>query len=214
MPNEDLSSSDHQQLESALCRRGFLRSSLFLAGGMLLASPVDSMAFIFRPRQPSGAGSTGRVEIPDEWIKALGPQVRDYVVFLQRLRLRHIKVEQIIEPHLRRRGNVQNTIPPKQLWRAMAPTLKATDLVARQLGEPVHNIISAYRSPAYNARCPGASRNSYHVRNMALDLQFRSSPRRVAMVARELRDKGVFSGGVGRYSGFTHIDTRGRKADW
>ena len=23
-----------------------------------------------------------------------------------------------------------------------------------------------------------------------------------------------FKGGVGRYSGFTHIDTRGRNADW
>jgi hypothetical protein len=29
-----------------------------------------------------------------------------------------------------------------------------------------------------------------------------------------MRKEGVFKGGVGRYPGFTHIDTRGSNADW
>lgn len=214
MPDSDITTPFASSL---LSRRGLIRSGLYLAGGLLLATPLDSMGFIFRPASSasSPARSTrGRVEIPEDWVRVLGPQVRDYVAFLQRLRLRHIKIEQIIEPHLKRRGKVQNSIPPRQMWRSIAPTLKAADQVAARLGEPVSHIISAYRSPAYNARCAGARSNSYHLRNMALDLQFRSSPRRVAMVARELRERGVFAGGVGRYSGFTHLDTRGRKADW
>jgi len=212
--NSEADGPDSDITTPCATRRGFLRSSFFLAGGLLLASPLDSMGFIFRPPGVTSTPSRSRADIPDEWVKILGPQVRDYVAFIQRLRLRHIKTTQIIEAHIKQRGNVQNTLPPKRMWRSLAPTLKATDAVAARLGEPVSNIISAYRSPAYNARCPGARRNSYHVQNMALDLQFRSSPRRVAMVARELRDRGLFNGGVGRYSGFTHIDTRGRKADW
>jgi uncharacterized protein YcbK (DUF882 family) len=213
-PTIEPAGPDSDILVSCATRRGFLRSSLLLAGGFLLASPLDSMGFIFRPTGSTASSSRSRIEVPEEWVKTLGPQVRDYVAFIQRLRLRHIKIEQLIEAHMKRRGTVQNTIPPKKMWRSLVPTLKATDAVAARLGEPVSHIISAYRSPAYNARCPGARRNSFHVQNMALDLQFRSSPRRVAMVARELRERGHFTGGVGRYSGFTHIDTRGRKADW
>lgn len=170
------------------------------------------MAFFFRSRSAE-ASTPPKMEIPSEWIKVLGPEVKSYVAFLERLRLRHLKVEQIIEPHLKRRGKVQNTLPPKKLWRQMRPTLLATDRLAEKLGEPVRDVISAYRSPEYNRACR-AARDSYHMRNMALDLQFRSSPRTVALAARELREKGVFQGGVGRYSGFTHLDTRGQKADW
>jgi hypothetical protein len=200
-------------------RREFVRTALFLAGGLPFFLPTEGWSFFSRSRaaSPSGGGSSfrsGRIEVPQEWVRVLGPQVVEYCDFLRRLNLRKIRVEQIIAPHLKKRGSVQNTIPPKRLWRAIRPTLLAADAVARRMDEPVREIISAYRSPAYNARCPGARSNSYHVQNMALDLQFASSPRTVARVARELRERGLFQGGVGRYSSFTHIDTRGRKADW
>lgn len=191
-------------------RRSFLSTAGLITGGILLASPGDALAFFWNT--PRSSAST--VAIPEEWINHFGPSVRDYVAYLQRLRLKRITIQQIIEAHRKQRGKVKNAIPPKQLWKNIRPTLLAADRLCDKLGEPVRNIVSAYRSPQYNARCPGARSNSFHVRNMALDLQFRSSSRQVALAARELREKGVFSGGVGRYSSFTHIDTRGKKADW
>ncbi|MFY8216096.1 MAG: YcbK family protein, partial [Chthoniobacterales bacterium] len=119
----------------------------------------------------------------------------------------------VIAPHLKTRGRLANSLPPKDCWKNIAPTLRAVDRLSTVLQEPVVEVISAYRSPAYNRSC-GGSGASQHVRNTALDLKFESSPRTVAKAARELRDRGVFLGGVGRYSGFTHIDTRGSKADW
>ena len=88
------------------------------------------------------------------------------------------------------------------------------DEVASRLGSSVRVVTSAYRTPAYNARCSGAMPNSYHKQNYALDLQFFASPYTVARVARSVREEGTFRGGVGRYPSFTHIDTRGYNADW
>jgi hypothetical protein len=203
-----------QGVEAGLARRNFLKMSFLLVAGGIFGGVSEAAAFLSPQFSSRSGGAVGTTQVPEEWVRRLGPQVRDYVRFLQGLRLRNISIHQIIEPHLRQRGKVSNSLPPKQLWRNIRNTLRATDLVAQRLGEPVKDVISAYRSPAYNARCPGARSNSYHMRNMALDLQFRSSPRRVAMVAREIRERGIFAGGVGRYGSFTHIDTRGRKADW
>jgi len=96
----------------------------------------------------------------------------------------------------------------------MAGTLKATDRLAATIGMPVKEVTSAYRSPAYNRRCPGAKSKSWHLRNFALDLKFNTSSYKVARAARYVRSKGHFKGGVGSYSSFTHIDTRGHNVDW
>jgi uncharacterized protein YcbK (DUF882 family) len=88
------------------------------------------------------------------------------------------------------------------------------DKVSARLGEPVHEVISVYRCPAYNATCPGAKSHSYHMRNNAVDMRFNASPRKVAATARDMRKAGLFKGGVGQYPGFTHVDTRGSNADW
>lgn len=100
------------------------------------------------------------------------------------------------------------------MWKSMAGTLKATDRIASALGQPVREVTSAYRSPGYNRRCPGAKRNSWHMQNFALDLKFNASPWQVAKAARYVRSKGYFKGGIGRYSSFTHVDTRGQNIDW
>ena len=192
-------------------RREFLRMAALAAGALLVAAPSNAMGFFWStPRNKANAN----IEIPAEWIERFGPSVREYVSFLQRLNLKHLRIEQLISAHMKERGKVKNSLPPKALWRNIRPTLKAADRLAEKLNEPIRNIVSAYRSPRYNARCAGARSRSFHMHNMALDLQFRSSPRQVALAARELREKGVFTGGVGRYSSFTHIDTRGKKADW
>jgi len=59
-----------------------------------------------------------------------------------------------------------------------------------------------------------ARRGSWHQANVALDVKFPVRASHVAAVARGLRSRGHFRGGVGRYSSFTHIDTRGRNVDW
>lgn len=139
---------------------------------------------------------------------------RDYQTFLDSLSLRHIRPMEMIRPHFNMRGSVCNSLPPRDAWRNIAPTLRVADELRQQLGSRLHTILSAYRSPAYNAVCPGAAPNSFHVRNMALDLAFDCPPAEVAKAAEALRDKGFFKGGIGRYPTFTHIDTRGYQADW
>jgi uncharacterized protein YcbK (DUF882 family) len=74
--------------------------------------------------------------------------------------------------------------------------------------EPVH-VISGYRSPATNAmlarRSKGVSKNSYHVKGMAIDL--RLPKRRLADLRAAALALG--GGGVGYYpkSDFVHVDT-------
>lgn len=139
---------------------------------------------------------------------------QDYQSFLTGLGLRHIRPMEMIRPHFNVRGTVCNCLPPREAWRNIAPTLRVADELRQQLGSRLTTILSAYRSPAYNAACPGAATQSYHMRNMALDLAFDCAPAEVAKAAEALRDKGFFKGGIGRYATFTHIDTRGYKADW
>lgn len=185
-------------------RRGFL--SLFgLAGTALALNPLTGLAVATTP-----ATNT----LPADWMKNLGSKAVDYVAFLDKLKLRFLPTSKIIEPHLKQHGSVRNSLPPAELWKNMPSTLLVADKIAECLGENIVEIISAYRSPAYNATCPGGKTHSQHLRNGALDLVFRSSPAKVAKVARELRSQGVFKGGVGLYPDFTHVDTRGANADW
>lgn len=78
---------------------------------------------------------------------------------------------------------------------------------ALEIGSPF-NVNSAYRSPAYN-RKTGGKRNSLHLKGKALDIWHPAiQPSSVQRAAEGLR-----VGGVGRYRGFTHIDT-GRVRYW
>jgi len=185
-------------------RRGFL--GLFgLAGTAIALNPLTGLAV---------TSPTPSTALPADWMKTLGAKAGDYVAFLEKLKLRFLPTAKIIEPHLKQHGSVHNSLPPSELWNNMPSTLLVADKIAECLGESVVEIISAYRSPAYNATCPGGKVHSQHLRNGALDLVFHSSPAKVAKVARELRSQGVFKGGVGLYPDFTHVDTRGNNADW
>jgi hypothetical protein len=200
-----LSVSHSSQILSSrpLNRRGFL-GFFGLAGSALALSPFAGLA----------AAAPVSSSVPTDWLAALGAKASDYVAFLEKLSLRFLPVAKVIEPHLKQHGKVRNSLPPPELWTNLPATLLVADKIAERLGETVVEIISAYRSPAYNATCPGGKTQSQHLRNGALDLVFRASPVKVAAVARELRSQGVFRGGVGVYSGFTHVDTRGKNADW
>lgn len=200
---------------SLLTRRGALRL-LTLTGAGLLAGTGSSQAFMnfFSSFGEPSSATLEDLKIPTEWRAILGARLPSYVGYLHRLRLKNISVREIIEPHTRKRGRVQNTLPPRALWGNIRATLKVMDALSDRLDLEPKALVSVYRSPAYNARCRGAKRNSYHIRNNAIDMVFPCRTGKVAAMARAMRASGMFRGGVGRYGGFTHVDTRGANVDW
>ncbi len=122
-----------------------------------------------------------------------------YAIFLATANLKYVPIPVILRPHRNVHGTVRNSIPPQPLWRNILPTLRVADRLAGEMGEKIA-MNSVYRSPAYNATCPGAVPSSEHTRNRAIDLSLQSSPREVARVARQLRDRSVFRGGIGLYT--------------
>jgi len=208
MSSQNASSMPHLQT-----RRQAL--GLLAAGAALVGGTLPAQAFFFR-RRDSGNKNSDRLDLaglPPEWV-ARESELKNYADFLAGLKLRNITPRMVIEAHAKQRGNVWNTLPPKRMWRNIAPTLRAIDLVSSELGQPVKEMISIYRSPAYNARCFGARRGSWHQTNVAVDVSFHVPASTIAQTARELRSRGHFSGGIGRYGSFTHIDTRGQNIDW
>jgi len=188
-------------------RRRFMGLAAATAAGAFLVSD-KATAGIF------GYSSTPVAGIPASWVKLKGPDVYRYANFVKGLRLRNITPRMVLEPHFKNRGYITNSLPPRHLWKKMGPTLKIIDKMASEMGTPVRSIISAYRSPRYNSAVRGKSK-SLHMKNQAVDVIFRGvSPYHAASVARRLRDKRKFKGGVGQYSSFVHVDTRGYNADW
>ena len=72
-------------------------------------------------------------------------------------------------------------------------------------------ITSGNRCPEHNANI-GGSKNSYHIRGRAADIQIDG----VSPVIVQDYLKAVYSGkfGIGSYALFTHIDTRTKKGRW
>lgn len=72
-------------------------------------------------------------------------------------------------------------------------------------------INSAYRTESHN-EAVGGSKNSQHLYGRAADIVVDGvAPSKVADYAETLMPK---TGGIGRYSGFTHVDTRPNKSRW
>ena len=77
-----------------------------------------------------------------------------------------------------------------------------------RIGKPI-SITSGYRCPAHNAAVGGAA-GSQHLLGKAADIVVQGmAPATVAAIAEEFG-----FGGIGRYAGFTHVDTRATKARW
>ncbi len=77
-------------------------------------------------------------------------------------------------------------------------------------GSPV-NINSASRCKHHNAK-EGGAKTSQHIYGRAADITVTGVP--AAYVQRYLLGKYPDQYGIGRYSNFTHIDTRNYKARW
>lgn len=84
------------------------------------------------------------------------------------------------------------------------------------------HITSGYRTAAYNATLPGASKNSQHIQGRAADFWVEGVP--VATVAAYAEKLLPGRGGIGRYpkdaahptrkTGWVHVDTRPNKSRW
>lgn len=190
-------------------RRGFLSTLGLTAAGLFLGSTSQSEGAFF------GLIGDKPVEgIPHAWVQQKGSDVLRYARYIQSLKLRNITAHDVLAPHFKTRGHTHNTLPPKVYWRNIAPTLRLVDAIIDSLHQPLDDITSAYRSPRYN-RAVGGRSHSYHMRNVACDIQIQGvSPSRVAYAASKLRSRGYFKGGIGRYSNFVHVDTRGVNVNW
>lgn len=208
-------------------RRNVL-GTLGLAGLGFLASSATSSAFTSKNANrtpkvsvPTSSGRSGTpamrystlADLPEEW-SANNRSADDYLRYLSSLKLKRVSARQVLESHAKQRGSVWNTLPPKQAWKRMGYVLKVIDRIALEMNVSEVEIVSAYRSPAYNARCPGAKSGSWHQANIATDVKFPVRASKVTATARELRDLGLFKGGVGGYWNFTHIDARGKNVNW
>lgn len=151
---------------------------------------------------------------PPEWVQRQGGNLQSYAKYINSLKLKNITAQQVISAHAKKRGSTWNSLPPKQWWTRMGYTLRVVDAVSSSMKVGVKEVVSAYRSPAYNARCGGAKKHSWHQANVAVDVRFHTSARNATAAARNLRDRGLFKGGIGSYSNFTHIDTRGTNVNW
>lgn len=93
--------------------------------------------------------------------------------------------------------------------------------IREHFGAKVH-ITSGYRTAAYNATLPGASKNSQHIQGRAADFWVEGVP--VTTVADYAEKLLPGRGGIGRYpkdaahpsrkTGWVHIDTRPNKSRW
>lgn len=212
-------------------RRGAL-GTLGLASLGLAASSTQASAFLFQKKDTppivqvnSGSSVPARrtgnaIEaasfsgIPGEWAATQGALLPEYTRYLASLKLQRLEAQQIIAAHAKQKGVVWNRLPPKQWWTRMGYTLRVVDRIAVYLNMPVEEVVSAYRCPIYNAQCEGAKVGSWHQANVAVDVKFPVKSSVIAATTRNLRDRGLFKGGVGGYSTFTHIDTRGVNTNW
>lgn len=206
-------------------RRGVI-SSLGLATTALFAGSMNASAGWFGSDDSDvpvvKVKTTGNSSKPtqkvggfeEEWVKLEGRNLTNYVNYINSLKLKNITAQEVVSAHAKERGGVWNRLPPRQWWTRIGYTLRVVDRVSSEMKVPVKEIVSAYRTPAYNARCGGAKKHSWHQANVAIDVKFDTSARQVASATRSLRDRGLFKGGVGSYSAFTHIDTRGENVNW
>lgn len=195
-----------EENRSLVGRRRFLGWAAALSCSVVMSLKDAQAGFFYSTRPVEG--------IPQTWVDQKGLDVLRYANYIKGLKLKHITPQMVLAPHFKTRGRTNNSLPPRYMWSRIAKPLRVIDSLASQMNTGVRELLSIYRSPTYNRAVRGRSR-SQHMENRAIDFKFENaSPWRVAANARKMRTKGHFKGGVGRYSSFTHIDTRGSNADW
>ena len=136
----------------------------------------------------------------------------DFQQFLDRNGIGHFTAKEVLFLGNSNSWLKLNTVPDPTLWPNILPALAAADELRRRLGKPIQ-ILSAFRNAAYN-RAIGGARNSQHTKFTALDLTAKVPIPELARLARQIRTEKLYTGGLGIYPGFIHIDGRGTNADW
>ena len=213
-PTLTQSQAAEETTQSLLTERRRILSGLGMAGLGCLFAGASSSASAEEVVVRVGGRNSEKLHLPEEWTRR-NRYLGAYHRYIDSLKLKTIDPGQFIASHAKERRGVWNTLPPRDTWKRMGYVLKVVDRIAREMNVKEVEVISAYRSNAYNARCSGAKRGSWHKENVAIDVSFaKTRPSRVTRTARELRKLGLFNGGVGGYRNFTHIDARGYNADW
>ncbi len=100
---------------------------------------------------------------------------------------------------------------PPEYWNNLQSLMNMLEKVRSAYGNVPVTIMSGYRTPSYNKKVEGAQ-ESQHLYAAAADIQTKDIS---AEKMYEIADKTVGdSGGVGKYSYFTHVDVRGHYSRW
>ncbi len=151
--------------------------------------------------------------IPQSWVDKKGLDVLRYANFIQDLGLKNITSHDVLAPQMLSKKRIQNSLPPRYMWENIVPTLRLIDKMSTYIKAEVH-FVAIYRTPYFNRAMRGRSKSQLLI-NRGVRVQFKGVDSAVvARVARRFREAGHFSGGVGKYTKYTHIDTRGHNADW
>lgn len=223
----DLDLPAHLKESTALMHRREVIRGLGLVGVGMVATAGDAFAAP-KVSVPTSSGQAAPAtpamsyqrpersplaEVSRDWAQKNGLLANQYLRYLNGLRLRRVNPEQVVAAHAKMRNEVWNALPPKQWWNRMGYVLRVVDRIALEMNLDEVEVVSAYRTPAYNAYCGGRSR-SWHQANVAADIKSSVSAYQFTKVTRQLRNEGLFRGGVGGYWGFTHIDARGENVNW
>jgi GH24 family phage-related lysozyme (muramidase) len=202
---------------------GTVRGRKIKLPGLVRRRTQERNLFLGKPIQLGGTMlnvTTGPAVEPVSAAQALVSDYdSDFVAHIQSLGLRYFKpYEFLVMGHLHSNPDSPafrlNTKPPREKWDKIVDTARALDRIRELIGSPI-TTSSVYRSPKYNKAVGGVKR-SQHIEFTAVDFVAKgnSGPMEWARVARQLRQSGMFKGGIGIYSTFVHIDTRGKNADW
>jgi uncharacterized protein YcbK (DUF882 family) len=127
--------------------------------------------------------------------------------------LKHFKANELEWYFSKVRNGVSNKPPARALWANIIPTLRILDRLREDIGKPI-NISSTYRDKPYN-RAIGSGDGSQHVRFTAIDFTVSGmTPSQVFKRLLAMRERGEWTGGLGKYPSFVHIDTRKNNATW
>ncbi len=193
-------------------RRGFISKALKGISSLCLLKSAQAWDLSFLNPQSFFNPQPKSVYLEKSWISETRGKVVSYANYLSAHSYKVVDLHELLKTHFKKR-RVCNCIPPKRLWKNIVPTLEVVDLVARELNCKEVKFISAYRSPRYN-RSIGGAKKSFHMENVAVDVNFGCSSWKAMKAISKLRRQGKFVGGLGVYRNFIHIDTRPMNIDW
>ena len=105
--------------------------------------------------------------------------------------------------------------PDEWVDERLIPLCNQLEVIRHACGDRPLTILSGYRTPAHNAECPGAAKDSQHMQGKAADIQIEGmAPSDVHRIIIDLDDTNeIVIGGLGLYTAWCHVDVRDRATD-